>query len=72
MLNSHSFNTGLADTNLPPSAAAAKPPSRLAALLDVFFRHAGAIAVDHIHMMPLDHISGRTGMLKPPASRCYY
>ena len=50
-------------------AAVPAKPSRLAALLDKFFKHAGAIAVDHTHMLPLDRVSGRTGIYNPPA-RC--
>lgn len=54
---------------LPP---ANPPPSRLAALLQSFSRHAGAIAVDHTHLPPLDKISGRSGNFHPPPrpNRC--
>ena len=49
----------------PTPAAAPARPSRLHTWLDAFFRHAGAIAVDHTHLLPLARISGRTGAGRP-------
>lgn len=51
--------------------ASPSPASRLARFFDTFFRYAGAIAVDHTHMLPLDRVSGRTGIVPPRApQRC--
>ena len=50
-------------------AANPPPPSRLAIFFEKFVRHAGAIAVDHTHLLPLDRVSGRTGIFNPPAAR---
>jgi hypothetical protein len=47
------------------------PPSRFAKFLDFVIRHAGSVAVDHTHLLPLDRISGRTGIPQPrPFNRC--
>ncbi len=47
------------------------PASRLARFFDTFFRYASAIAIDHTHMLPLDRVSGRTGIVPPRApQRC--
>jgi hypothetical protein len=51
----------------PGAAPAPAQPPRLHAWLDAFFRHAGAIAVDHTHLLPLARISGRTGVYTPVA-----
>ena len=50
-------------------AANPPPPSRLARWLDAFVKHAGAVPVDHTHMLPFGRISGRTGIFNPPAPR---
>jgi len=46
-------------------------PSRLQRFVDFVLRHGGAVAVDHTHMLPLDRVSGRTGIVRPKArERC--
>ena len=54
--------------------AALPPPeprhSRLAGLLEAFIRHAGAIAVDHSHMLPLDKIPRHIDRVAPRACGC--
>jgi len=66
----HSSPLDCAQTAAPLPAAPTPPrSSRLAVFFDLFFRHAGAIAVDHTHMLPLDRVSGRTGIFNPPAAR---
>jgi hypothetical protein len=57
---------------LSSATAPARAP-RLTRLLDFVIRHAGAVAVDHTHILPLDRVSGRTGIVQPaPARRdCY-
>ncbi len=48
-----------------------RAPSRWAALLQWFVRHAGTVAVDHTHLLPPDQISCHTGTgIAPPPARC--
>jgi hypothetical protein len=68
-----SSNIATSQLAVPPPTSTTitpTPSSRLAAFFDILIRHAGAIAVDHTHMPPLDRVSGRTGLFNRPASRC--
>ena len=69
----HHFPPSPPMNRLSVPAKKSPPPSRFAKLLDFVIRHAGSVAVDHTHLLPLDRVSGRTGAITPTSThrRCY-
>jgi hypothetical protein len=57
--------------HIPAETTAATPAraARLDRFFAIFSRYAGTIAVDHTHVLTIDRVSGRTGVVAPTGAR---